>query len=94
MPMKTTRRSVPAYSAADDLRQLARAFCHGDTAAAAVRIAGVVGIALNVAHQIPALTGDAAWALPRGVTDFLVPFFVSGYSAARCRIAREQEDRR
>ena len=49
----------------------------------AVRISAVVGTILNLINQSPALFGDARISWPHVALNYVVPFLVASYSAAK-----------
>jgi hypothetical protein len=55
---------------------------------ASLRTAAVVGILLNLVNQGDAIWGDAALSAGHCLMNFLVPFCVSSYSAARNEAGR------
>ena len=55
---------------------------------ASLRTALVVGLVLNLINQGGALWGTAPFSLPHLLMNFVVPFCVSSYSAARNEVAR------
>lgn len=70
------------------LRTLLLAARQAHVLKASVRTALVVGIILNVINQWGALWGNADFSLPHFLMNFLVPFLVSSYSAAKNDVAR------
>lgn len=54
----------------------------------AIRVALVVGSILNLINQGPAIWSDADVSLMNVALNYLVPFCVSSYSAAKNQLAR------
>lgn len=54
----------------------------------AIRVALVVGSILNLINQGPAIWSDADVSLTNVALNYLVPFCVSSYSAAKNQLAR------
>lgn len=59
-------------------------------ALAALRLAAVVGIVLNLINQGGAIWGDLSFSSGHFILNFLVPFFVSSYSAAKNQLSLVQ----
>lgn len=59
--------------------------------ASSLRIALVVGLALNVINQGGALLDGKPISLGHALMNFLVPFCVASYSAAKNELARRHE---
>ena len=57
--------------------------------ASALRVSLVVGTALNLINQWDVLFAAGDFSLSHCILNYLVPFFVSGYSAARNEAGRE-----
>lgn len=55
---------------------------------ASIQTAMAVGIILNTINQWGAIWGSADVSIPHLLMNFIVPFFVSSYSAAKNDIAR------
>jgi hypothetical protein len=55
---------------------------------ASIRTALVVGIILNTINQWGAIWGNADFSMAHFLMNFVVPFLVSSYSAARNDVAR------
>jgi hypothetical protein len=59
-------------------------------AVASLRIALVVGVILNLINQSGAIWGDTPFSIWHFVLNFMVPFCVSSYSAARNELSLAQ----
>jgi hypothetical protein len=59
-------------------------------AAASLRIALVVGVILNLINQGSALWGDVPLSIGQFLLNFLIPFCVASFSAARNELSRVQ----
>ncbi|WP_127476129.1 nitrate/nitrite transporter NrtS [Sulfurivermis fontis] len=72
-----------------DIVPILRAACAPTIVRGAVRIALVVGLALNLINQGEALLhgADIRWA--HALLNFLVPYGVASYSAARHQLSQE-----
>jgi len=62
-------------------------------ATSALRISLVVGTALNAINQGGAIFGDAAVSWIHVLLNYLVPYCVATYSAARNQTSRDEEPR-
>jgi len=62
-------------------------------ATSSLRIALAVGTALNLINQWSAIFGSAEFSWLHGLLNYLVPFCVASYSAARHHIASAREPR-
>lgn len=65
------------------LQEIIRIATRPRLAKASLRIALVVGVILNVINQGGAVWGDTSFSIPQFFLNFMVPFCVSSYSAAR-----------
>lgn len=74
------------------MKDLLRAACTPEIAMAALRVALVVGTALNLVNQGPLILhgGDVSWM--QVVLNYLMPYCVSSYGGARVRL-RQGRDR-
>lgn len=73
------------------MRELLRAALSRRIAVSALRIALVVGTVLNAINQAPALLDGAGISWPHLVLNYLVPYCVASYSAAKNQVSRERE---
>ena len=60
--------------------------CHPEVLRNAIKVALVVGTLLNLINQWDALIGEASWRLGMTLLNYLVPFSVASYSAAKQRL--------
>lgn len=72
-------------------RQIVRVACCPRIAMASLRIALVVGFVLNIINHGEALWEGRPVSLVHVLMNFLVPFCVSGYSAAKNELTRQRE---
>ncbi|WP_333607362.1 nitrate/nitrite transporter NrtS [Arsukibacterium sp.] len=59
---------------------------HAGVVKNAINVALVVGTLLNLINQWDAITGDAPWRFGLALLNYLVPFSVASYSAAKQRV--------
>ncbi|WP_372625284.1 nitrate/nitrite transporter NrtS [Arsukibacterium sp.] len=60
----------------------------------AIKVAVVVGTLLNVINQWQALLGEQHWRWGMALLNYLVPFSVASYSAARQRLTDLTDNRK
>jgi hypothetical protein len=85
-----TERPRVTYPLNRRLALLATCFCTRATLLASMRVAAVVGTALNLLNQWHGLFGPLPVSVPHLALNYLVPFLVSGYSTARRDVAARE----
>lgn len=73
------------------MRDLLRAACCRNITSNAWRISLVVGTVLNVINQADAIFAGADVSWPHALLNYLVPYLVATYSAAKNQTARIKE---
>jgi len=76
------------------MTELLRAALIRRIVASALRISLVVGTVLNAINQGSAIFGDAAVSWLHVLLNYLVPYCVASYSAARNQVSRKRESSR
>jgi hypothetical protein len=76
------------------MTELLRAALTRRIVTSALRISLVVGTVLNAINQGGAIFGDAAVSWLHVLLNYLVPYCVASYSAARNQVSRERESSR
>lgn len=68
------------------MKALLKQLRHPDVCKNAIKVALVVGTLLNLINQWDAITGEAPWRFGLALLNYLVPFSVASYSAAKQRL--------
>ncbi len=69
------------------MKALLQQLCQREVVRNAIRVALVVGTILNLINQWQALFGEQQWRWGMALLNYIVPFSVASYSAARQRLA-------
>lgn len=75
------------------MKALLQQLCHPQVLQNALKVALVVGTILNLINQWDALTNEQSWRWGMALLNYLVPFSVASYSAARQKVNDDKNDR-
>jgi len=75
------------------MKEIFKAALTKKIAASSLKIALAVGTALNLVNQWSAIFGSAEFSWLHGLLNYLVPFCVASYSAAKNQAANRREPR-
>lgn len=76
------------------MKEIVRTAATKKIATSSLRIALAVGTALNLVNQWSAIFGSAEFSWLHGLLNYLVPFCVASYSAAKHQIASLRESKK